>query len=157
MDKMDTMPKIIVWTLILIGIFIFSDFLINVGLNSAYKNINRVDKNEEIVVYQADATYVNGRIRGLIKKPKNAEDKYLKIDLYSKRDVMVGTGYIELEDLEKASQPFELLFRAKDVAYYKVDTVKEKEAGSELKIIPKELTKQEIVVATMITLLIFWG
>lgn len=158
MNKMSTMQKIVIWTLILIGFFILSDFLINVGLNSAYKNISREDKNEEIIVYQADATYVNGRIRGLIKKPKNPQDRYLKIDVYSKIDVIVGTGYIELKDLEEEeSQPFELLFRAKEVAYYKVDTVKEKEAGTELEIIPKELTKQEIVLATLITILIFWG
>ena len=54
-------------------------------------------------------------------------------------------------------QPFELLFRAKDVATYKMETVNQKEEGSELEIVPKELTRPEIVLGTIMTLLIFWG
>lgn len=158
MNAFSTMQKIAIWIFILVGVFVLSDFLINVGLNSAYKDIVREDKNSEIVIYQADATYINGRIRGVIQNTQNVGDKYLKIELYSKRDVLVGKGYIELQDLEeKESQPFELLFRAKDVATYKVETVKEKEAGDEIEILPKELTKSEIVLGTILTLLIFWG
>lgn len=155
---MSTPQKIITWILILVGVWILSDFLISVGLNSTYKDIERQDKNSQVVVYQADATYVNGRIRGLIKEADKAEGKYLKIELYSPRDVLVGKGYIEIQDLQKEeSQPFELLFRAKDVASYKVETVKEKEDGPELEIIPKDLTKPEIVLGTIMTFLIFWA
>lgn len=155
---MSTPQKIITWILILVGVWVLSDFLINVGLNSTYKDIQREDKNSQIVVYQADATYVNGRIRGLIKNTDKTQGKYLKIELYSKRDVLVGKGYIEIQDLQKEeSQPFELLFRAKDVASYKIETVKEKEDGPELEIIPKELTKPEIVLGTIMTFLIFWA
>ena len=152
------MQKIVTWILILVGVFILSDFLINVGISSTYKDIQRKDSNSGIVVYQADATYVNGRVRGLIKSSEVSKGKYIKIELYSKRDVLVGKSYVELNDLnEDETQSFELLFRAKDVAYYKVETVKEKELGDELEIIPKELTKPEIILATAITFLIFWG
>lgn len=155
---MSTPQKIITWILILVGVWILSDFLINVGLNSTYKDIERQDKNSQVVVYQADATYVNGRIRGLIKNTDKTQGKYLKIELYSKRDILVGKGYIEIQDLQREeSQPFELLFRAKDVASYKVETVKEKEDGPELEIIPKDLTKPEIVLGTIMTFLIFWA
>ncbi len=155
---MSTPQKIITWILILVGVWVLSDFLINVGLNSIYKDIQREDKNSQIIVYQADATYVNGRIRGLIKDTDKTQGKYLKIELYSKRDVLVGKGYIEIQDLQKEeSQPFELLFRAKDVASYKIEPVKEKEEGPELEIIPEELTKPEIVLGTIITFLIFWA
>ena len=155
---MSTPQKIITWILILVGVWVLSDFLINVGLNSIYKDIQREDKNSQIIVYQADATYVNGRIRGLIKDTDKTQGKYLKIELYSKRDVLVGKGYIEIQDLQKEeSQPFELLFRAKDVASYKIEPVKGKEEGPELEIIPEELTKPEIVLGTIITFLIFWA
>ena len=125
---MSTMQKIVAWVSILIGVFILSDLLIAVGINSAYRDIRREDGNEQIVVYQADATYVNGRIRGLIKGVKtDYEGKYLYIALYSKRDVLVGESYIEIHDVEEGeTQPFELLFRAKDVAYYKLEIVEEK-------------------------------
>lgn len=152
------MKKIAIWVLILVGIFILSDFLINVGLNSTYKDIKREDNNSQIVVYQADATYVNGRIRGIIKNANEIQNKYLKIELYSKRDVLLGENYIEIQNTEKGeTQPFELLFKAKDVANYKIEIVDEKESGDELEILPKEWTKPEIILATALTFLIFWG
>lgn len=153
------MKKILIWVLILVGIFILSDFLIYVGLNSTYKDIERKDDNSQIVVYQADATYVNGRIRGIVKNTDEIQDdKYLKIELYSKRNVLLGKSYIEIKDVENGeTQPFELLFRAKDVATYKIETVNEKEPGTELEIIPKEWTKAEVLIATAMAFLIFWG
>lgn len=120
--------KIMAWIGILVGVFVLSDFLIYVGLNSTYKEIQRQDKNSQIVVYQADATYVNGRIRGMIKDIDKGQGKYLKIELYTKRDVLVGKSYVEIKDIENSeTQPFEVLFKAKDVAYYKIDIVKDKE------------------------------
>ncbi len=155
---MSTQQKIVTWILILVGVWILSDFLINVGLNSTYKDMIREDKNSQIVVYQADATYVNGRIRGLIKNTDEIEGKYLKIELYSKRDVLLGRGYIQIQNLPKGeSQPFELLFKAKDTTSYKIEMVKEKEDGPDLEIIPDELTKPEIVLGTIMTFLIFWA
>ncbi len=157
MKPFDIKQKIIIWILLLVGVFFLSDFLINVGINSTYQSIERVDKQEKVVIYQADATYVNGRIRGVIKEPEASQKKYLKIELYSKRDVLVGRSYIPIEKGQEEVQPFELLFRAKDVSYYKTDFVNEKEEGMELEILPKELTKPEIVLATIVTILIFWG
>lgn len=158
MGAFSTMQKIVIWISILIGFFILSDFLINVGLNSTYKDIARQDNNTGIIVYQADATYVNGRIRGLIKDTETTKGKYVKIELYSKRDVLVGKSYVELEAIQQGgTQAFEILFKAKDVAAYKIETVAEKEAGDELEILPREWTKPEIILTTAMMFLIFWG
>ena len=158
MEPFSTLQKIAIWIAILVGVFLLSDFLINVGMNSTYKNMERKDDNANIVVYQADATYVNGRIRGLIKGNEKEKGNYLKIELYSKRNVMVGKRYIEIKDLkQEETQAFELLFRAKAATSYKAEIVKEKEQGDELEIIPRDLTQPEIVLATIFTLLIFWG
>ena len=146
-----------IWVLILAGVFVLSDFLIYVGINSTYKEIERQDENPQIAVYQADATYVNGRIRGVIKDVGEVQGKYLKIELYTKRHVLVGKSYVEIKDIENSeTQPFEVLFKANDVAYYKIDTVKEKEPGTELEILPKELTRGEVLLATALTFLILW-
>ena len=150
------MKNIFLWVLMIIGMFILSDFLIAVGLNSTYKDIVRKDENFKISIYQADATYVNGRIRGIIKDTTNINNKYLEVELYSERNILMGRKYIEIQNNDD-SQPFEVLFRAKDVKYYKVDIVDEKKEGPELEIISKELTKPEILVLTAITFLIFWG
>lgn len=152
---MDTMKKFAIWILILIGFFIFSNFLIHVGINSTYKDLQREDNNTQIVIYQADATYVNGRIRGLIKNREEVQGKYLKVELYSDRNVLVGKNFIEIKTEEEA-QAFELLFKATDVVSYKVDIVKEKEAGNELEILPREWTKPEVLFATAMMFLIFW-
>ncbi len=158
MDAFSTNKKIVIWILILVGVFIFSDFLISVGLNSTYKDIQREDNNAAIVVYQADATYVNGRMRGLIKETEELQGKYVKVELYSKRDVLAGKSYIEIQNSQKDGvQPFELLFKAQDVAYYKMEVVNEKESGDELEILSKEMTKPEIILATAMMFLIFWG
>lgn len=157
MEAFSTMKKIMIWVLILAGVFVLSDFLIYVGINSTYKEIERQDENPQIAVYQADATYVNGRIRGVIKDVGEVQGKYLKIELYTKRHVLVGKSYVEIKDIENSeTQPFEVLFKANDVAYYKIDTVKEKEPGTELEILPKELTRGEVLLATALTFLILW-
>ena len=150
------MKNIFLWVLLLIGMFILSDFLIAVGLNSTYQDIDRKDENYGIAIYQADATYVNGRIRGVIKDTSEINNKYLEVSLYTKRDVLMGRRYIEINS-DEASQPFEVLFKAKDVQYYEIQTVDEKKEGPELEIIPKEWTRKDILVATALTFLIFWG
>ncbi len=150
------MQKIFLWVLMIIGMFILSNFLINVGLNSTYQDIERRDENSQISIYQADATYVNGRIRGIVKDAKSITNKYIEVELYSKRNILMGRRYIEVDNTLE-NQPFEILFRAKDVEYYKANLVDTKQEGPELEIIPKEMTKPEILVLTAITFLIFWG
>lgn len=156
MDRMKTLLKYALWV---IGFFILSDFLINVGLESTYKDIERKDEISQVSIYQADATKVNGRIRGIIKnsQPENLNGKYIKIDFYSKRDVYLGKKYVEVNELEEnGTLNFEVLFKLQDVEYYRVSITDEKEDGGEIEIIPKELTRPEIIVATALAFLIFW-
>ena len=157
--KMDKLKKYASYFVLLIVFFIFSNFLIYVGLNSNYRDINRQDNIGEVYVYQAQATKVNGRIRGLIENP-NGEDlngKYVEVDLYSKRDNFLGRKYIQINDLQQGdTQSFELFFKVQDVASYNVSIVDEKQEGEEIDLLPKDLTTSQIVVATVLTFLIFW-
>lgn len=152
---MKTFLKYALWV---IGFFILSEFLINVGLNSTYKDIERRDANSQVSIYQAQATLVNGRIKGIVtnSEPEQLNGKYICIDFYSKRDVFLGKKYIQVENLgENESKPFEAYFKLKDVASYEVSIVDNKEEG-EIELIPKDLSKPEVVVATIFTLLMFW-
>jgi len=145
MDRMKTFLKYIIWFVLF---FFFSNFIINVGLNSSYKNIERRDSIEQVQIKQAQATLVNGRI--------NLTGKYLKIDLYSKRNVLVGKKYIDITTTQNnTTQDFSMYFELKDVTSYEVSIVDHKEEG-EIELIPKEMTKPEIIVLTAMTLLIFW-
>ena len=156
---MDKIKKYAMYFVLVIAFFIFSDFLIYVGLNSCYRDIERQNSVEEVSIYQAEATKVNGRIRGLIQNP-NGEDlngKYVEVDLYSKRNVFLGKKYIQINNLQQRdTQSFELLFKMEDVSSYNVSIVDEKQEGEEIDLLPNDLTTSQIVVATVLTVLIFW-
>ena len=152
MSTLNRFLKYIIW---LVLFFIFSEFLINVGLASSYKPLERKDSFEQVVIQDAESTLVNGKIIGTINNPAEIDGKYLRIDIYSERNMLLGTRYI---DLEKAtsSQEFKVFYELEDSTSYEISIVNEK-TDQELKIIPDEWTKPEIVLATALTFLIFWG
>lgn len=154
---MDSIKRWLIYALLILGFFVYSDFLINVGLNSTYKPIERLDQNSSISVYQQEATRVNGRIRGIIDKT-NINEKYLKFSLYSERNVLMGQHYIDInQDEDTNTQSFELLFKANNVSSYRIDVVDEKEnIDTKLEILPKDLNKTQIFVLTLFTYMIFW-
>ena len=138
---------------------IFSEFLINVGLNSSYKSIERRDNVSQVNVYQAEATLVNGRIRGLITNSEtdNISNKYLEFDFYSERNVFLGKKIIDINELQAGeTQNFEILFKLENVDYYTVSVLDERPEGEEIEILPEGWTTTDIIIATAITLLIFW-
>lgn len=156
MSRLKTLLMYALWVVLFI---IFSEFLINVSLNSSYKPIERKDNISQVNVYQAEATLVNGRIRGLITNSEtdNISNKYLEFDFYSERDMYLGKKIININELQpNETQNFEILFKLQDVDYYTVSVLDEKPEGEEIEILPDGWTTGEIVVATVFTLLIFW-
>ena len=156
MKRVKTLFMYALWVILFI---IFSEFLINVGLNSSYKPIERRDNVSQVNVYQAEATLVNGRIRGLITNSEtdNISNKYLEFDFYSERDVYLGKKIININELQPGeTQNFEILFKLEDVDYYTVSVLDERPEGEEIEILPEGWTTTDVVIATAITLLIFW-
>ena len=155
MDRMKTLLKYALWVILF---FIFSEFLITVGLNSSYNDMKRKDKTSQVQIIQAQSTLVNGKIKGIIRNSEsdNLNNKYVKIDFYSKRDNKVGTKYIEITTVKpEDTQEFSTNFELQDVTSYEISITDKKEEG-EIEFISKELTKKQIVFATVITLLMFW-
>ena len=152
---MSTLKRFLKYIIWLVLFFIFSEFLINVGLASSYKPLERKDSFEQVVIQDAESTLVNGKIIGTINNTAEIDGKYLRIDIYSERNMLLGPRYI---DLEKAtsSQEFKVFYELEDSTSYEISIVNEK-TDQELKIIPDEWTKPEIVLATALTFLIFWG
>ena len=126
MGTLKKFAKYIIW----IALFwIFTDVLIFFGLNANYDKLS-ASKNSKIPsqveIEQAEATLVNGRIKGKIKNDgdEDLNGKLMKVDLYSPRDVLLGTKYMEISNLEKgASDDFELFFKAQDVDHYDISFV----------------------------------
>ena len=155
---MDRLKTILLYSVGLVAFIIFSNFIINVNLESSYQKLGRKDNLSQITIYQAEATIVNGRIKGTIENPeeKPLDAKYLRFDFYSPRDVLIGTKYIDISNLEvNQKKPLEMYFKLENVDYFNISLVNEKEE-SEIELLPKDLTQQEILVATIFTLLIFW-
>ena len=90
MDRMKTFFKYALWVILF---FIFSEIIINVGLNSSYKNMECKNNIEQVNIEQAQSTLVNGRIKGTIKNTgaKDLNGKFIKIDIYSERNVLLGS------------------------------------------------------------------
>ena len=156
MDRVKTLFMYASWVILF---FILSNFLINVGLNATYKPIERRDNVSQVNIYQAEATLVDGRIRGLItnSETEDLSGKYLEVDFYSERDVYLGRKIIDINQLQaNETQNFEILFKLEDVEYYSVSIVDERPEGEEIEILPDGWTTTDVVVATVITMLIFW-
>ena len=157
--KMKRVKTLFMYALWVVLFIIFSEFLINVGLNSSYKPIERRDNVSQVNVYQAEATLVNGRIRGLITNSEtdNISNKYLEFDFYSERNVFLGKKIIDINELQaRETQNFEILFKLENVDYYTVSVLDERPEGEEIEILPEGWTTTDIIIATAITLLIFW-
>ena len=158
MDRMKTFLKYAIWVILF---FFFSNFIISVGLNSSYKKMSStssVNTPRGVEITEAESTLVNGKIKGKIKYDgeKDIEGKYLRMDFLSKRDNIVGTKYIPITvNKENPIQDFNTYFELQDVTSYKTSIVDHKEVG-EIKFIPDEMRKPEIIVLTILTLLIFW-
>ena len=155
MDRMKTFLKYAIWIILF---YIFSNILIYLNLETTYQNIGRKDNLPQVTVYQAQATKVNGRIKGSIynSEAHKITNKYLRIDLYSERDVFLGSKYIDVSTMrDSETRNFEEYFKVQDVDYYEMKFTDEKEEG-ELPEMLKDLTREQVVWGTFLTFLIFW-
>lgn len=155
---MSRMKTFLIYLLIFVGFFVLSDFLINVSLNASYKTIGRKDNLSQVVMYQAEATKVNVRLKGTIKNSVDnpINKKYVRFDIYSNRDNIIGTRYIDISDLkENEEREVKIYARLNDASYYEVSFTDEKTA-QELEILSTDMTRGEIIVATVFTMLILW-
>ena len=78
--------------------------------------------------------------------------KFLKIDLYSPRDVLLGTKYVRIENLDaKKTQDFEMWYKFTDVRYCNISVVNSSE-NAEDKAFLSEETKYYMVLGFLVTL-----
>ena len=122
MGTMKTFAKYAIWIILF---WIFSDILIYAGINSTYKDIESKGKIPDgIEVVQVQATTVNGRIK--LKANNSLSGKFLKVDLYSSRDNILGTQYIEIGNVsENQTKEIETYFKISEVKSYQISVVDE--------------------------------
>ena len=153
---MSRMKTLTLYVLAIIGFFLFSELLINASLESEYTKIGRRDEISQVVITQAEATRVNGRIKGSVINPEEnpINGKYLKFDFYSSRDLVKGTKYIDISGLQQNElQEIEMHFKLEGVSYYTISVVDEK-TEKEIELLPQDLNKTQIVIATFLALIV---
>ncbi len=146
MDRLKTFAKYAIW---LILFWIFSDILIHVGLNTTYKNMSQKGTTPQgIEIVQMQSTAVNGRIKLNIKNT-DFNDKYLKINLYSSYDNLLGTQYLEIGNItENTSKTLETYFKIPEVKSFDISVVDEKGESSE-GFMDTALSAMTILIATI--------
>lgn len=143
--------------LIVVLFFIFSQIMIYIAINTTYKNKDIESKTSIPVQMELQATSINGYAKGKIINNTNSEitNKYLKIDCYSKNDVLMGTKYIEIDKIgTNEEKEFEVNFNFNKVDRALIDIVDESTLNEQN--IPEEqkTSDPERGLATMISALI---
>lgn len=141
----DSTPRIKVFTcyvLIFIAFFIFSDIMMYCYTKSLYQPMESYEisvTSPEVTVTTAEASNVNGNVKGTIKNTtdESLENKYLKFDFYTPRNINIGTKYIKVDNLLPNEQKdYEMGFRYDNVSSVKISMVEAEEAK---KATPEEL------------------
>ena len=153
---MAKMKKFLLYAVIVIAFWIFSDILMFLSINSTYANTDaRVYTNSpEIIIGESKATYVNGFVKGSIKNNTDGiiKDKYLKIELYSSRDVKLGTKYVKIENLDvNKCQEFEMWYKFTDVDYANITVTDNVNNSTEEEFLSQE-TATYLVLGTVLIL-----
>lgn len=153
---MERLKKFLLYIIIGLAFFAFSDLLINIGLNTTYKKIDGKNNIEQIDITRAEATLVNGRIFGKLNTPMTSElyKKYIKMDLYSDNNVLLGTKYIEMKSLATNNNSFETYFKFQNVKRYEISLVDEKAEEKSGELFDIKLSQAEILLGVVVALLV---
>ena len=119
---MKRLKTFLLYALAIAEIWLLSDLVIYISINSTYKTIeSRVyGIAPEIIVGENKATHINGVAKGKILNNTDAtiNEKYLEIDLYSSNDVKLGTKYVKIDNLKsKDIMDFEMWYKFTGVNY----------------------------------------
>lgn len=153
---MANLKKYLLYVLVIAAFWIFSDILIYLSINSSYTRVDaKVYTNSpEIIIGESKATYVNGVVKGSIKNNTGdiINDKYLKIELYSARDVKLGTKYVEIDNLESNKyQEFEMWYKFNDVDYANITVTDNIDNTTEEEFLSQETTSA-LILGTLLVL-----
>lgn len=154
---MDRLKRFLLYLIIGLAFFIFSDLLINIGLNTTYKKIEGKNNIEQIDITRAEATLVNGRIFGKLNTQMSSElyKKYIKLDLYSENDILLGTKYIDIRSLATNNNSFETYFKFQGVKRYEISLVDEMAEEKSGELFDIKLSKTQILLGVLTALILY--
>ena len=161
MDRIRTFEKYIIWV---VAFYLFTMLLTYIGLNATYKNIESDGEVPEgVKINLSQATSVNGRILGEVTSTEsnNLNGKYLKVDIFSKNNQLIGSKYLPIEDTNfNEPKKFAVYFSAENVKGYSVDILENTEETRKMESQAKEWFKKifkdkDLKLYFIITLIIY--
>lgn len=129
---MSTMKKFMKYFILFILFFVFSNIMIKAFLKVSFIDMygyNVRVENAFIEISEAKASNRNGYINGKIKNTSSEkiENKYLKVSLISKNDLVIGEKYIYIDKLEVGQvRNFEVKFEYDNVKTFNIEIVDSK-------------------------------
>jgi len=124
MDRINTFTKYI---LMAIGLYLFTSFVVFVGLNLNYKTINCNNQQPEYIsIEKAEATSKSGRIYGYVTnfEENNLNGKYIKIEVYNSNNEKDEVQYLKVDDLkDNEKKMFKAFFKTDNATYCNIDIV----------------------------------
>ena len=124
MDRLKTYGK---YALMVIGMYLFSSFLIFVNFNVNYKDITtNANLPEQITVKKAEARSQEGRIYGYVKnnEENNINGKYIKVEVFNTNNERIYIQHLRIDDVKYGEQKmFKVFFNVEDAKYYNISIV----------------------------------
>lgn len=135
--------------IIFVAFYIFSEIVSAQYLKNTYSDVSNVeiaDQSQKIEIEESKATKVNGYIEGKVTNTQNesTENKYIKVDCYSKYDNYLGTEYAKIGNLENGqSNNFKIKYKFEDVENLKISITDQGPEDADLNLKTRELTRIE--------------
>ena len=124
---MSRMKTFLIYLLLFVGFFIFSNVMINAFLRVSYTEVKdyEIDVDELFVdVTEAKVSQRDGHIYGIVKnnKKETIENKYLKVSMLDKYGNVLGEKYVEIDKIEPEKvRKFEVKFDYDNVKTFKIE------------------------------------
>ena len=162
---MGEIKKFAKYVVMIIVFYLFTMLMTYVGFNSTYQNIEQNTVTpEQIKIDVAQATKVNGRIFGEVTSTQenNLEGKYIKIQIYDRRDELVGVKYLKIENTNvDEPKKFVTYFTADNVKSYDIYVVEDSEnLQDEIKSVAelfKGVFKEKELAKSLVWSFVLWG
>lgn len=125
---MSRMKTFFIYALLIAGVLLVTDVIINLCLNSNYKPIENYEietASPKLEITEAIKTNSNGYIGGTITNNtgKDIQKTYIKIELISKLGNRLGTEYLKVDGLKQnETEEFRLSYRYNNVESFTIGT-----------------------------------
>ena len=155
---MSRMKTFLIYLLLIVGFYIFSDFASFAYIKTTYQDLNKFTieaPNPKVKIYESKATYINGYIKGTLlnNDEQMIENKYVKFEFFSERDIYLGKKYIKVDKLApNEEKEFEVKFNIENVNHYKITIVDKNENVSDDDLQLDQETKGLMLITTLIFL-----